>query len=330
MNVLLVGAGQMATAYGHVLNALGVSWRSVGRGAASAASFEATCGVRPFIGGLATYLEQNQLAPDTFVILALPMTQLARAARGTAAAGAARILLEKPGGITIAETGQTAEAMARTGVKAFVAYNRRFYASVTAAREIISKDGGVTSFHFEFTELESAKRLETLETAVLRNWFFANSSHVVDLAFYLGGEPAVAEGLTQGMLAWHPAAATFVGHGRTETGALFTWHADWLSAGRWGLDLRTAQRRIILQPLEELRVQAKGTFDVERVGLGDALDRDFKPGLYRQVQAFLSEDPAAHGLLTLDDQVAQAKRWFLAICPERQNAGLKPMLAGTS
>ena len=31
----------------------------------------------------------------------------------------------------------------------FVAYNRRFYASVLKAQEIIEEDGGVTSFNFE-------------------------------------------------------------------------------------------------------------------------------------------------------------------------------------
>ena len=315
MNVLLVGTGPMAQAYGLVLNALGVPWRAVGRGAKSAAAFEAACGVRPVTGGLAAYLAQGGLDPAQIVILVLPLAELAAATRQVANAGAARILVEKPGGLTVDEIEATAAATVAAGAQVFIAYNRRFYTSAAVARAMIAEDGGVTSFHFEFTEVDSRKRLDRYGDAVLQSWFLANSSHVVDLAFHLGGKPLVAEGMTAGVLPWHSAGSVFAGHGRTEAGALFTWHADWSSAGRWSLDLRTARRRLLLQPLEQLHVQEKGSFEIERVTLDDEADRCFKPGLYRQVEAVLSENPADRGLPTLVEQALQARRWASMICP---------------
>ena len=39
-----------------------------------------------------------------------------------------------------------------THSEVYYAYNRRFYASVLKAEEIIKEDGGMTSMNFEFTE----------------------------------------------------------------------------------------------------------------------------------------------------------------------------------
>jgi predicted dehydrogenase len=326
MKVLLVGAGAMAQAYGRVLNALGVAWQCVGRGAASAGAFEQSCGVRPIEGGLANFIAQRPLPAKTHAIVALPPTELTKAACALVSAGAHRILVEKPGGVDVAEIEGAASVVGRTDTEVYVAYNRRFYAAVAAARAMIAEDGGATSFHFEFTERDSAARLARYTREVLQNWILANSSHVLDLAFHLGGQPQAAWGMTAGELSWHPTGAVFAGHGRTEAGALFSWLADWSSAGRWGVDVRTRCRRLLLQPLEELRMQQKDGFDVPQVPIDDRLDREFKPGIYRQVEAFLSADPSGQGLPTLGEQAVQARRWASAIW----GAGLKPALEKVS
>ena len=315
MKVLLVGAGPMAVAYGAVLNALGVSWTVVGRGAASAAKFEAATGMRPVLGGLASYLESCPRPLDLAVIVALPIPELAGAAQILAEAGVGRILLEKPAGLTVTEVDAVAQAAARTGVQIFVAYNRRFYASVYAARELIAQDGGVTSFHMEFTELVDRILASNKDRTVLSNWFLANSTHVIDLAFYLCGQPTQVTGITAGELDWHSAGAVFVGHGRTRAGAVFSWHADWSSAGRWGIDIRTPRRRLLLQPLETLAVQDKGSFSLAPHAIADELDRRYKPGLYREVEAFLSKDPTSTALPAIADHFETVRRWFSVICP---------------
>ncbi len=326
MNILLVGAGPMAVAYSRVLDALNAAWTVVGRGAHTAAQFTAATGREPALGGLATYLNVHS-APIDAAIVALPVRELAAAARSLLEGGTRRILVEKPAGLTASEIEELARAAARVRADVFVAFNRRFYSSVAVAQRLIAEDGGVTSFHMEFTEFADRVRISVSDHMLLNNWFLANSTHVVDLAFYLGGEPATASGLSAGALDWHPPGASFVGHGQTKVGAVFSWHADWSSAGRWGLDLRTPQRRLILQPLETLAVQDKGSFAVSPYAIADELDRQFKPGLYRQVEAFLSDWPATTALPTIAAHSEMVRRWYAVICPP---AAARPVLAANA
>ena len=99
------------------------------------------------------------------------------------------MLLEKPGGINAEEIRQVRDKAKATRTKVWIAYNRRFYASVLKAQEIIRNDGGVKSFNFEFTEWPHII-LDKVESEVAKNnWFLVNSTHVVDMAFLLGGFP---------------------------------------------------------------------------------------------------------------------------------------------
>jgi predicted dehydrogenase len=315
MSVLLIGAGPMAIAYGKVLNGLGVDWTAVGRGTASAAKFEAETGHKPRLGGLDAFLATHPSLADIATIVALPIPSLAGATKALIESGAQKILVEKPAGTTLAEIGDIGRVVSRTPAAVFVAYNRRFYASVAAARAMIAEDGGVSSFRMEFTEQVEQIMASGHESGVLRNWLLTNSSHVPDLAFYLAGDPLEATGLTEGALDWHPDGAVFVGHGRTASGAIFTWHADWTSAGRWGIDFRTRRRRLILQPLETLAVQEKGSFAITQHPLDDELDRRYKPGLYREVETFLCDDPAGRDLPTLAAHQDTARAWLRVVCP---------------
>jgi hypothetical protein len=122
---------------------------------------------------------------------------------------------------------------------------------------------------------------------VLARWGLVNSSHVVDLGFHLAGRPREWAQRRRGRLPWHPSGAVFAGAGETEHGALFAYVGTWSGAGRWGVEISTAARKLVLRPLEELRVQEKGSFDVEPVEL-DAEPAGLKPGLRGQLGAFLS------------------------------------------
>jgi predicted dehydrogenase len=181
-----------------------------------------------------------------------------------------------------------------------IAYNRRFYASTLRALELIEEDGGVESMHFEFTEwgheIRSLKKAEGVKDA----WFLANSTHVVDLAFYLGGAPSEMNTYTAGALDWHPSSAVFAGAGRTNTGAVFSYQANWDAPGRWGLEVITSNYRLIFRPMESLQVMRKGSVKIEPVELDDRLDKEFKPGLYEQVRRFIGGKH--NGFCTIEDQ----------------------------
>ncbi len=318
MNVLLVGAGPMAIAHAKALQAQGVPFEAVGRGAGSSAAFARETGVQPIEGGLARYLSAGAFEGTRPVIVAVPVPQLAEAAKQLISHGARRLLVEKPAGLDLDEIGGVAAAARTSGAAVFVAYNRRFYASVAAARTLIAEDGGVSSFHVDFSELAERIATKGKDAAILANWVLANSSHMIDLAFHLAGVPDDMNGTVSGHLPWHPAGAVFAGHGHTRNGGLFTWHADWNSAGRWGLDLRTPRRRLLLQPLEKLQVQEKSGFALTELPIDDALDRAFKPGIYRQLQAFLTDQPEQPELLRIEGHLSSVGRWLPAILCTRQ------------
>ena len=87
---------------------------------------------------------------------------------------------------------------------------------------MIKEDGGVESFNFEFTEWSDAVTNQIKNSYVLENWFLANSSHIIDLAFFLRGEPKVFYSYAGGGSDCHPTATMFAGAGTTHSGALFS------------------------------------------------------------------------------------------------------------
>ncbi|MEI7516085.1 MAG: gfo/Idh/MocA family oxidoreductase, partial [Betaproteobacteria bacterium] len=154
--------------------------------------------------------------------------------------------------------------------------------------EIIAEDGGITSFYFECTECAHVIGKLPKSAGVLENRYLANSTHVADLAFYLGGRPMQLCAFTAGLLDWHPVASVFSGAGVSNSGALFSYQANWESAGRWSVEVLTRQHRLILRPMEKLQIQKRGSVAVEFVDCDGSLDEQFKPGLYLQTKDFLN------------------------------------------
>lgn len=285
--VLLVGAGRMAQDYARVLAALGIRPLVAGRGPASAAAFETATGIRPGTGDLARQLEALAARPAQ-AIVAVNAHSLAEVSTLLLGHGFRRLLVEKPGALDREELTRLCDVADRHGAEIMLGYNRRFMASVIEAGRIIAADGGVRSLRFDFSE--PSRRIAGLNKPrrELETWFYGNSSHVVDLAFHFFGAPVAMQAAVTGAVGWHPAGAVFAGHARNAAGALMCWHANWLAPGRWGLEVMTAEHRLILQPLERLRVQRHAGFDEVEIVLDDSEDRDFKPGLMKQVRAFLS------------------------------------------
>ncbi|OGN04103.1 MAG: myo-inositol 2-dehydrogenase [Candidatus Yanofskybacteria bacterium RIFCSPHIGHO2_01_FULL_44_17] len=303
--ILLVGAGYMAVEYAKVLKAMKLPFVVIGRGEASARSFQAATGEDVTTGGIEGWLKTQKDAFKT-AIVAVGVDQLANTARKLISGGVKSILLEKPGGLTAAEIKSVARAANRKKVSVYVAYNRRFYASTRKAIEIIRRDGGVKSFTFDFTEWSHQIVKLKISPAIKKNWFLANSSHVVDLAFFLGGEPTKMSSYRSGSLKWHPSGSVFAGAGTTSFGAMFSYSANWAAPGRWGLEIMTAKSRLIFRPLEKLQIQKIGSVAVEEVAIDDKLDKQFKPGVYRQVEAFLSNK---RYLPTINEQVRNLKHY---------------------
>ncbi|MES2590600.1 MAG: Gfo/Idh/MocA family oxidoreductase [Bacteroidota bacterium] len=284
--ILLVGAGQMAVDYYKVLEALHCDVTTIGRSESSALIFQQKTGSKITTGGIEQFLQKNTIAFDA-VIIAVGMEQLAPTAIQVIKSGARTILIEKPAGLNGNEITELALTANQYNATVLVAYNRRFYSSVLKAKEVIENDGGVTSFNFEFTEW--AHTIEPLDKkpGIKENWLLANSTHVIDLAFYLGGKPSVINCFASGKLSWHN-KAVFAGAGITQDDVLFSYQANWAAPGRWGVEILTKNSRLILRPLEELQIQLKGSVAINKVDLENSIDLQYKPGLFLQTKQFLN------------------------------------------
>jgi predicted dehydrogenase len=289
----------MAREYAKVLLSLDHNFEVIGRGPVAAGQFQSMINrpVRP--GGLQRALAESG-APE-LAIVAVGVEALADAAAALIEAGTRRLLVEKPGGLNTQQIQALHQTAKRHGANVLLAYNRRFYASVTRARELIAEDGGPTSCMFEFTEWSHVIAPLYKAPGVKAAWFLANSTHVVDLAFHLCGFPKEWQSWRGGSSDWHPAAARFCGSGITDRGVFFSYHADWEAPGRWGVDVNTRRNRFILRPMEQLHVVRSGSTRLESLTIDDRHDKAFKPGLFAQTRAFLEGDD--HLVCTLEEQL---------------------------
>jgi len=299
-NIWLIGAGLMAEDYIKVLESLENDFSVIGRGQDSAKKCEEVTGCKVVMGGLKKFLAMHPTV-CSHAIVAVGVEKLYETTKELLDYGVKNILVEKPAGLHKKEFEDLVHSTQKKEANVFVAYNRRFYASVLKAQEIIEEDGGISSFNFEFTEWDHVIAPLKKSEGVKEKWFLGNSTHVVDLAFFLGGKPKEICSFTNGSLDWHPRASVFSGAGVSEEGSLFSYQANWESAGRWSVEVLTKEHRLIFRPMEKLQIQKRGSIILEFDETIDyILDDDFKPGLYLQTKHFLEND--FEGMCTLKEQ----------------------------
>jgi predicted dehydrogenase len=307
-SIYLIGTGPMAIDYTKVLLAQNHSFTVIGRGEESSAKFEKSTGIKPFVGGIDFFLATNTLKEHSYVINATGNQDLMKTMHVIMKAGAKKMLVEKPAAISVEELIENETDLKPYESNILIAYNRRFYNSVIQAERLIKEDGGLKSMNFEFTEWPHIIEPLGKTLDVKKNWFFANSTHVVNLAFFLAGEPVDWHAYSKpGSLAWHD-KTNFAGAGFTEKNVLFSYLSNWESAGRWAIELFTTQRRIYLKPIERIGIQKKGTLEIVDYEYDNSIDQHFKPGLYRQTEAFLAEENSR--LLTLKEHIKMTKEIY--------------------
>lgn len=298
-NVWIIGAGNMAAEYSKILKKLSIKHSVIGRSSKSAEGFYEKTGLPVHQGGIEQIINSTQTRPR-YAIIAVNVEMLYNACKTLIINGVKNILIEKPAGCNQQQVMELSKIAKQYNSNVLVAYNRRFYASVIEAKKIIEKDDGVKSFSFEFTEWSHVIEKLAKPKDVLQNWLLANSSHVIDLAFYLGGYPSEMSTYTKGSLSWYDTAAIFAGAGITKSGALFSYNANWKGPGRWVVDVVTSKHRLLFKPIEKLQIQEIGSTSWNFVDVDYRLDDEFKPGLYLQTKYFL-EDKIDERFITIHE-----------------------------
>lgn len=274
----------MANEYCNVLKDLDVEICIVGRSKINCDKLkEQFPKINVISGGIENY---NELSQFEYAIITSNVEFLYEHTKIALESGIKNILVEKPGGKNFNEIEELYFLSNSFNSKVFIAYNRRFYSSVDKFRELLKLDSKILSFNFEFTEwphtLESLQNQE----AVKENLLYANSTHLIDLAFFLCGKPSSFICISADKLNWHK-KAIYAGAGLTEHGSVFSYQANWKGPGRWGIEVITENFRYYFRPLEELWIQKQRTVKLEKVDIDNSIDVKYKPGLFNQLNAFL-------------------------------------------
>lgn len=307
--ILLLGAGEMADRYIKSLKTLGVPAGNIlvlGRSRKRADDFSLRHGVTCVHGGIKA-LKDLPIAKTA--IVAVSLEQLYESTLALLEKGYKYILLEKPGALYRKELINIAQRSSHQGAQIFIGFNRRFYSSVSNVQSMISQDHGALSCFFDFTEIEAHVRQSAIDKnlgqEVLSRWGLVNSLHIIDLAFFLGGKPQRWEHHHGGELSWHPNAGIFCGSGITERNVFFSYLSTWQGAGRWGIELTTRERKLILRPIETLVVQKKGQFQLETYMPASAQEI-IEESIVGQVEAVLNccaGNPADPRLCSIEEAI---------------------------
>jgi predicted dehydrogenase len=279
----------MGIEYTKVLKSLKCNFTVIGRGEESARHFESMTGISVIRGGVGKWLNKEKISNQKAIVV-VSENELGRVTLNLLKKGIRNILVEKPGGSNLKDIRRVFEFANRVNAKVYIGYNRRFYASVTQAKTIIKNDGGLLSLCFDFTERSHIIAKLKKANGIKNNWLLHNSTHVIDLAFFLAGWPKKLSTYLTGGLSWHPSASVYTGAGITENGVPFSYHADWEAPGGWGIELMTKGHKLILRPLEKLQVQKIGDLLSRPMEIDNILDTNFKPGIYKQVESYLNNN----------------------------------------
>jgi len=193
-------------------------------------------------------------------------------------------LIEKPVGFSASETESVLDTANKAGTWGMVAVNRRFYSIIQRARELIAESGGLRAIRVEHTEWMHQSAGWGLVDDLLDRYFFINGIHLLDTMCHLAGPPESTDAVARMFPGRRNAYDAMF---RFSSGAIGHYSGQWYAPGRWALDLFAEDLRITFPRMEEAFIQRTGK-DPEPLLL-DEIDQKFKPGFYRQMQAFVEK-----------------------------------------
>ena len=208
-------------------------------------------------------------------------------------------LLEKPAGYNVRDATEIRDAARATDRRAFVALNRRAYASTLAATAALRDDTGPRFIRVLDQQDQSIAIADGQPPEVVANWMYANSIHAIDyLRVYGRGSVRSVEPV----IAWDPERPGMViARIDFDSGDVGLYEGVWDGPGPWAVQITTPSQLWELRPLERAGVQPRGQRRLEPVD-PDPLDTAFKPGFRRQAESAVAAalgQPSA--CPTLDD-----------------------------
>ena len=284
--ILVVGAGRMATQYCIALREMKIKNVVVlSDKKQQTINLCKRFGFKPVFGGFKKNM--INIPKMDLVIIATPVNLTIPAAELALKNDQKNILIEKPGSLYPKKLLTFSKKIQNERIR--VGYNRLTYPNYYKLKELIKKDGGVSSCRFEITEIIDKIPFPKKGFFDIhkRRGIYA-TSHVISIVTDLIGDPKKISNYQQDGLSWHPSGSIFVGSGISKKGIPFSYHGDWNSSGRWGIEIMTKKNAYRMISLEELYVCHKNSFDWKKVSFTAALPKA-KPGVTEEILIMLDK-----------------------------------------
>ncbi len=298
VKVAFVGAGYMASEHAKAFSDLpGVSLSGVfSRTRARAEQLAAAYPGMAVCDSIAELYEQT--GADLVVVTVKELSMAAVAAECFAFPWA--VLLEKPAGYDLTDAKSILGAATKAGSKVYVALNRRSYSSTQQVLARLAETSGARFVKvIDQQDQLAARDIYKEPPAVVRNYMYANSIHLIDYfrVFCRGEVTAVVP-----VMPWTPEQpGMVVSKIEFASGDVGLYEGVWNGPGPWTVTVVTPQERLEMRPLEQASVQLRGERKVAALEIS-ADDVAFKPGLRHQAaQAVAAVRGEANQLPTLAD-----------------------------
>lgn len=190
------------------------------------------------------------------------------------------IFLEKPPGLSEAETKILVKLAKKYKTKNMVGLNRRFYSVFHKGLNIIKKRGKLLGILIEGHE--RFWLLKKRKNKILNKWLFANSIHTVDLLSFFGGRIQNISKVKNSFK--KKGGDQFSCIVKFKNRAIGTYISNWYSPAAWSVKLFGEKITVEFNPLEKAScIDSK--FKRRKI-LPDPNDKKYKPGFYKQMIFF--------------------------------------------
>jgi predicted dehydrogenase len=194
------------------------------------------------------------------------------------------LFVEKPPGLVPEETKILVELSEKFGTKTMVGFNRRYYSIFHKGLDVIDKHGPLLGVSIEGHERFWKIVNGGFPDAVKENWIFANSTHTIDLLRLLGGEIKSIHTLSKRLK--EKKGDQFVASMEFDSGAIGSYTSHWFSPGGWSATMYGENVTVKFNPLEKC-IWIDTDFNEYEID-PDEMDVKYKPGFYRQMEAFVN------------------------------------------
>lgn len=190
-------------------------------------------------------------------------------------------LMEKPAGYNLADAEDIEAAASAGNRRVYVALNRRSYSST---QQVLADLQTIDAPRFILVQDQEDPQ-QALRAgrpkAVVDNWMYANSIHLVDYFTFLGrGEVSAVEHI----IPWDPENPWVVAAKvQFDSGDVGLYHGIWNGPGPWSVSVNTPVKRWEMRPVEQAAYQLAGQRSMESVEI-HPWDQQFKPGLRLQAE----------------------------------------------